>query len=359
MSRPATEPIARAAPAQLVVRAVPGWDTDAQMFKRSRPTGVSMDVPSPEVMAIEEVRKVAIVGAGTMGQQIGFQCAGHGYEVVLYDDDPAAVEAAGARIDTYAEMLQTGGVISPEVRTSARARITVTADLPTAAQDADLLSEAVPEDPELKGRVLAEFNAVCPPRTIFMTNTSTLLPSQFARASGRADRLLALHFHLPVWINNLADVMPHPGTGPQVTRLVVAFADRIGQVPIELRREHHGYVFNSMYSALNREAITLAQQGVASIEDVDRAWMHVTKAPVGPLGALDAIGLDTVWTITDYWARQLNDDQLHANARFLREYVDRGDVGVKSGRGFYTYPDPAYAQPGFIRTPATSSQRRA
>jgi 3-hydroxybutyryl-CoA dehydrogenase len=111
-------------------------------------------------------------------------------------------------------------------------------------------------------------------------------------------------------------------------------------------------VFNAMYSALNREAITLAQQGVASIEDIDRAWMHVTKAPVGPLGALDAIGLDTVWTITDYWARQLNDDQLRANARFLRAYVDRGDVGVKSGRGFYTYPDPAYSQPGFIQSPA-------
>jgi len=229
----------------------------------------------------------------------------------------------------------------------------MTSDLGTAARDADLLSEAVPEDPELKGRVLAEFNAACPPRTIFMTNTSTLLPSQFARASGRGDRLLALHFHLPVWINNLADVMPHAGTAPEVTQLVLVFAERIGQVPIELQREHHGYVFNAMYSALNREAITLAQQGVASIEDIDRAWMHVTKAPVGPLGALDAVGLDTVWTITDYWARELNDEQLRANARFLRAYVDRGDVGVKSGRGFYTYPDPAYSQPGFIRTPAT------
>lgn len=326
------------------------------MLKRSRHARVAMDVPSPEVMAIEEVRRVTIVGAGTMGQQIGFQCAGHGYDVVLYDIDPAVLEAASGRIDTYAEMLQTGGVITSEVAASARARITVTADLQTAARDADLLSEAVPEDPELKGRVLAEFNAACPRRTIFMTNTSTLLASQFARVSGRGDRLLALHFHLPVWINNLADVMPHPGTAPEVTQLVLVFADRIGQVPIELRREHHGYVFNAMYSALNREAITLAQQGVASIEDIDRAWMHVTKAPVGPLGALDAIGLDTVWTITDYWARELNDEQLRANARFLRAYVDRGDVGVKSGRGFYTYPDPAYSQPGFIQTPATGPQ---
>jgi 3-hydroxybutyryl-CoA dehydrogenase len=300
---------------------------------------------------IDDVRRVAVVGAGTMGQQIAFQCAGHGYDVFLYDVDAAALEAASARIDVYADGLEAGGVITSELRASARARITLTADPASAAENADLLSEAVPEDPELKGRVLAEFDAACPDRTIFMTNTSTLVPSQFAQASGRPERLLALHFHLPVWVNNLADVMPHAGTAPEVTEFVVAFARRIGQVPIELRREWGGYVFNSMYTALNRAAITLAQQEVASIEDIDRAWMHVTKAPVGPLGALDAVGLDTVWTITDYWARQLGDEQLHANATFLKAYVDRGDLGVKSGRGFYAYPNPAYAQPGFIQPP--------
>lgn len=301
-------------------------------------------------MEIEDVRRVAIVGAGTMGQQIGFQCAGHGYDVVLYDVDPAALEAAQGRIETYARGLEAGGAITSELRESAQARIALTANLATAARDADLLSEAVPEEPDLKGRVLAECNAACPPRTIFMTNTSTLVPSQFAEASGRADRLLALHFHLPVWINNLADVMPHPGTAPEVTQLVLAFARSIGQLPVELHREHNGYVFNSMYSALNSAAITLAQQGVASIEDIDRSWMHITKARVGPLGALDAVGLDTVWTITDYWARQLGDAQLRANAAFLKQYVDRGDLGVEAGRGFYTYPDPAYARPGFIES---------
>jgi 3-hydroxybutyryl-CoA dehydrogenase len=277
-------------------------------------------------MQIEDVRRVAIVGAGTMGQQIGFQCAGHGYDVVLYDVDASALETARERIDTYARGLEAGGAITSELRHAAQARIALTTDIATAAQDADLLSEAVPEDPDLKGRVLAGFNA------------------------GRPDRLLALHFHLPVWINNLADVMPHPGTDPEVTQLVLAFARRIGQLPVELHREHNGYVFNSMYSALNSAAITLAQQGVASIEDIDRSWMHITKAPVGPLGALDAVGLDTAWTITDYWARQLGDPQLRANAAFLRNYVDRGAVGVKAGRGFYTYPDPTYARPGFIES---------
>ena len=304
-------------------------------------------------MQIEDVRCVAVAGAGTMGQQIGFQCAGHGYDVVIHDIDPAALEGARARIDAYAANLESGGLITSEQRAGAQARITLTSDLGEAARDADLLSEAVYEDPDLKARVFAEWDAACPPRTIFLTNTSMLLPSQFAKASGRAERLLALHFHLPVWVNNLADVMPHPGTAPKVTDLVVAFARRIGQVPIELRREYNGYVFNSMYSALNRAAITLAQQRVASIEDIDRAWMHVMKARVGPLGALDAVGLDTTWMITDYWARQLDDEQLRANAAFLKAYVDRGDLGVKTGRGFYTYPDPAYARPGFIESPDT------
>jgi 3-hydroxybutyryl-CoA dehydrogenase len=155
------------------------------------------------------------------------------------------------------------------------------ADPSVAAADADLLSEGVPEDPKLKGGVLAEFDALSPPRTIFATNTSTLLPSQFAKASGRPDRVIALHFHLPVWVTNLADVMPHEGTAREVTEVVLEFARRIGQVPIELRREHNGYVFNAMDTAINREAITMAEQGVASIEDIDRFWMHVTKWPHG------------------------------------------------------------------------------
>jgi 3-hydroxybutyryl-CoA dehydrogenase len=224
----------------------------------------------------------------------------------------------------------------------------MTTDQSVAAADADLISEAIPEDPALKGQVLAEFNAVCPPRTIFATNTSTLLPSQFATATGRPDRVIALHFHLPVWVTNVADVMPHAGTSPEVTHRVVEFARRIGQVPIELKHEHNGYIFNAIYGAMNREAITIAQGGVATVPDIDRAWMRVTRSPIGPFGGLDRVGLDTAWTITDYWARRLPaDEQGRRNADFLKAYVDRGEVGVKSGQGFYTYPDPAYQRPGF------------
>ncbi|MBV8988440.1 MAG: 3-hydroxyacyl-CoA dehydrogenase [Solirubrobacterales bacterium] len=300
-------------------------------------------------MEIDEVRRVVIVGSGTMGQQIGFQCAGHGFDVVLYDISQDALQSAQQRIESYAEGLVQETTITPAVRDSARPRITSTTNASIAAAGTDVLVEAVPEDPRLKRRVLAEFDSLCPPRTIFTTNTSMLLPSQLAKATRRPERVIALHFHLPVWVSNVADVMPHKGTASEVTELIGKFARRIGQVPIVLAREHHGYVFNAMYSAMNREAITMAERGVASIEDIDRAWMGVAKSPSGPFGALDMVGIDTAWTITDYWARRLfYIRQLRRNAKFLKRYVDRGELGVKTGKGFYTYPDPSFARPGFI-----------
>ncbi len=316
-------------------------------LRRSARTPAADAEPGPPVVP-DEIRRVLIVGSGTMGQQIGFQCAGHGVDVMLFDTDPAVLESARERLGGYGDYLVGEGALSAERRDEALARLTTSSDLAAVAAEADLVSEAVPEDPKLKGRVFAELHGLCPPRTIFATNTSTLLPSQFADLTGRPDHLIALHFHLPVWVNNLADVMPHAGTAPEVTACVLRFARRIGQVPIELKREHNGYVFNAMYSAANREAIAMAEQGVASIEDIDRAWMHVTRSRQGPFGALDAIGIDTAWKIADYWAGELPDEvQLRRNADFLKAYVDRGDVGLKAGRGFYSYPDPAFARPGF------------
>ena len=299
-------------------------------------------------MNIDDVRRILIIGSGTMGLQIGLQCATHGFEVVLYDVDPAALETGMKRIRGYADEQVAAGVIDAARRERALAAITTTTDPAVAASDVDLVSESVPEDPALKGRVLGQFDTLCPPRTIFTTNTSTLLPSTFAAATGRPDRFAALHFHQPVWQSNVVDVMPLSGTAPETTDVLWAFARKIGQIPILVRKESPGYVFNAMYNAINREAITLAANGVASVEDVDRAWMAIFKMPIGPFGMLDGVGLDTVWHISDYWARQTGDAQAQRNAAFLKGYVDRGCVGIKSGEGFYRYPDPAYARPDFV-----------
>jgi 3-hydroxybutyryl-CoA dehydrogenase len=298
----------------------------------------------------EDIRRVVVIGGGTMGLQIGLQAATHGYQVVLYDTDQAALDAAPSRLRGYGDGAVTAGQLDGNSLDRALAGIELTTDPVAAADGADLVSESVPEDPELKGRVLGEFNQLCPARTIFTTNTSTLLPSAFAAATGRPDRFAALHFHTPVWSSNVVDVMPHPGTAPETTELLVGFARSIGQVPIRLRRESYGYVFNAMYTALNREALTLVANGVASVSDVDRAWMGIMKMPIGPFGMLDGVGLETVWHITEYWARLTGDPQLRANADFVRGYLNRGRHGTASGGGFYDYPDPAYAQPGFVES---------
>jgi 3-hydroxybutyryl-CoA dehydrogenase len=299
-------------------------------------------------MHIPDVRRVLVVGGGTMGLQIGLQCATHGYDVAMYDLEPAALDAGARRMRAYAEELVAAGRIGSATRDQALGRVTWTSDPAAAAAEADILSESVPEDPALKGRVLGQFNALCPARTIFTTNTSTLLPSTFAAATGRPDRFAALHFHQPVWQSNVVDVMPLPGTTRETTELLWAFARKIGQVPIHVRKESPGYVFNAMYNAINREAITLAANGVASVEDVDRAWIGIMKMPIGPFGMLDGVGLDTVWHITDYWAGVSGDAQLSRNAAFLKGYVDRGCLGTKTGEGFYRYPGPTFARPDFV-----------
>lgn len=299
-------------------------------------------------MNATDIHRVLVVGAGTMGRQIAFQCAMHGLEVALYDTSAEALASARREIGGYGRHLARIGHLSPEEADAAVARVAPTTDLAAAAAQADLVSESVPEDPALKGRVFAQLHALCPPHTFFTTNSSTLLPSMFAAATGRPERFAALHFHLPVWEANVVDVMAHGGTAPETVELLVAFARRIGQIPIVAGRESSGYVFNAMLSALNGAALKLAATGVASVADVDRAWMGIMKTPIGPFGIMDMVGLETIWKITDFWATALNDAELRANADFVKGYLDSGRLGRKNGKGFYDYPDPSYSSSNFL-----------
>ena len=286
-----------------------------------------------------------------MGLQIGLQAATHGFDVVLHDADPAALDGAQERLRGYGAVPVAAGSISAAALEHALARIERIADPAAAAAGADLVSESVHEDPVLKGRVLGQFNELCPERAVFTTNTSTLLPSMFADATGRPDRFAALHFHTPVWLSNVVDVMPHPGTSAETTECLMGFARRIGQIPIRLRRESFGYVFNALYNAINREALTLVANGIASVEDVDRAWMGIMKMSVGPFGMLDGVGLEhrSGTSPTTGPGRRLTRSCVPTPTTF-RTYLDRGRLGVKSGQGFYHYPDPAYQAPSFVES---------
>jgi 3-hydroxybutyryl-CoA dehydrogenase len=141
--------------------------------------------------------------------------------------------------------------------------------------------------------------------------------------------------------------MPHPGTSEETIKLIEDFAYKIGQNPITLKKENVGYVFNAMLSALLDSAETLAANDVSSVEDIDRSWIAVFHMPIGPFGIIDSIGLETVWKINDFWADRLNQGQFRKNADFLKRYIDQGRLGVKSGKGFYEYPDPEYRKADF------------
>jgi 3-hydroxybutyryl-CoA dehydrogenase len=298
-------------------------------------------------MKTGNIKELLIIGAGKMGQQIGFISAMHGYDVVLYDVNTDLLDRAAGRIKKISDEFVMSGRLTREEGEIVLSRIKSTVTPEEAGAKADIISESAPEDPELKGKIFAQFNKICPPHTVFTTNTSTLVPSMFAEATGRPDRFAALHFH-DIRMTDLVDIMPHPGTSAETIEIIENFAASIGQNYVTMKKEKSGYVFNTMLSAWFESAEGLAANGIASVDDVDRSWMSVLRVPMGPFGMMDIVGLETVWKINDFWAKKLDSKKYRTVADFIKKYLDEGKYGLKSGEGFYKYPDPEYAKPDFV-----------
>lgn len=283
------------------------------------------------------ITNVTVLGTGVLGSQIAFQTAYRGCTVLAYDLDDAAIAKARKTIDVlatrYARDLPDA---TPEALAAARARLSWTTDFAAAAQ-ADLVIEAVPEQLALKREVYARLGAAAPAHTIFASNSSTLLPSAMADATGRPARLLALHFGNEIWRNNIAEVMGHAGTDPEVFKAVVAFAERIGMVPIPIHKEKAGYVLNSLLVPLLTAAAELLVDGVAQPQDIDRTWKIATGSPKGPFEIYDIVGLGTAYQISS-----VGGPKMREFAKLLKdEYIAKGKMGVASGEGFYSYRKPA------------------
>jgi 3-hydroxybutyryl-CoA dehydrogenase len=294
-------------------------------------------------MTLKDIRKVLIIGSGTMGLRIGLQSAWSGFETIIHDIHPESFETARKVQSRIVKHLIEQGLMDEITAATTLRRIKFTTNLQEAASDVDLVSESVIEDLEVKREVWRKLASFCPDHTIFTTNTSYLLPSQMAEDSGRPGRFCAFHFH-DVFHANVVDIMPHAGTETWVSDLLMELGPVLRQTPILVKKEAAGYVFNQMLMALIGAAGALVTYDIASIEDVDRSWMGNFKMEMGPFGILDAIGLDTAWHVTS----NQRDGRSQRFAELLRSYLDEGKKGVKSGAGFYNYPDPAYRQPGFI-----------
>lgn len=280
------------------------------------------------------ISTVTILGTGVLGSQIAFQSAFKGCTVTAYDINDDALVAARQRfdqlVDTYINEV-------PDAKDGAAQealnRLTLTADLAEAVEDADLVIEAIPEVLDLKRQTYEKLGQLAPAKTIFATNSSTLLPSDLAEFTGRPDRFLALHFANRVWQLNTAEVMGNPDTDPAVYARVVEFAKAIGMVPIELHKEKAGYVLNSLLVPFLHAAAELAAGGYADPEDVDTTWRIGTGAPLGPFQIYDIIGLNTPYNIMVH-----GDAESQQLAAWLKSnYIDKGKLGMESGEGFYKY----------------------
>jgi 3-hydroxyacyl-CoA dehydrogenase len=282
-------------------------------------------------------RTVTVLGAGVLGAQIAFQAANHGFPVTVYDVDDEAIARARSRFEAIvAQYSRELGDDSGAARRAADG-IAFSTDLGEAVGDADLVIEAVPENLDLKRSVYGAIADAAPQHTVFATNSSTLLPSDLADATGRPDRFLALHFANHIWAQNTAEVMGTPRTDSAVVDRVAAFAEEIGMVPIRLHKEQPGYVLNSLLVPFLNAAADLLVRGVADVETIDTTWRIATGAPSGPFQIYDVIGLRTPYAIASASAAK-GDRRAGAFAEYLKtEYLDKGKLGRESGEGFYRY----------------------
>ncbi len=294
-------------------------------------------------LKIEDINKVLILGAGTLGLRVGLQCAISGFETTIYDISEKAFDTAIKTQASILKMLIRNEKLTETQAEEAKGRLTFTTDPEAAADDADFLSESVTENLELKRKVWAQFSTLCPEKTLFTTNTSYLLGSQIADASGRPERFCNFHFH-DVFYSNVVDVMPHAGTEAWINDLLMELGEKLWQTPVFVQKENTGYIFNYMLMALLGAAGSLRTLDIGSIEDIDRSWMGNFKMEMGPFGILDSVGLDTAWHITSNHP----DKKSQAFVALLKSYIDEGKLGVKTGEGFYTYPNPRFKEEGFV-----------
>ena len=297
-----------------------------------------------------KIKNVMIAGGGTLGSQIAWQTAFKGFNVTVYDKFDKGLEMSQSFHKQFAELFRsTRGASNKEIE-HALSRLSYTTDLKTAVKDADLVSESVPENVDIKKSFYTELAKAAPEKTIFTTNSSTTLPSDYASITGRPEKFLALHFANGIWDANVGEVMGHPGTDPKIFNRVVEFASEIGMVPIPIYKEQNGYVLNSLLIPLLNAAANLYVNGITDVESVDKTWMISTGTKMGPFGIMDAIGMQTMYNIDRMWGEKLGDQSMLNRAAVIKkEYIDKGKLGMSSGEGFYKYPNPSYADPDFLK----------
>jgi 3-hydroxybutyryl-CoA dehydrogenase len=297
-------------------------------------------------MKSAEIKCVGIVGAGTMGTRIAFQCALSGKEVYLFDISPQVLAQAMRMIRGW--LTERAG---PEKAGSAGSLLHECTSLDDCLGYVDLVIETVPENLELKRQVFAEIDQLAPAHVLLGTNSSSLPSSRLAGATGRPDKVFNINFNDPLNDELLVEVMGHTETAKETMATAEAFVRSIKLVPVITKREIMGFAFNRIWRAIKKEALYVVAEGYADFEDIDRAWMLSFSVPRGPFGRMDEIGLDVIHHIEIQYYLESGDERDNP-PKFLDELIAQGRLGVKSGKGFYTYPNPEYKGHGWLRKEA-------
>jgi len=283
----------------------------------------------------QQVERVAVLGAGTMGHGIAQTCAAAGIGVQVADVNEAALDKGRRAVDGALQRLVDKGKLSPEARDAQRDRIVWVADVGAAVAHADLVIEAVPERMELKKQLLQTVDAHCPAEALLGSNTSSLSITELGSVLRAPGRLVGLHFFNPVPVMALLEIVRGIRTEESAVTRALAFAAQIGKTPIVVR-DVPGFATSRLGVALGAEAIRMLESGVASAEDIDRAMELGYRHPMGPLRLTDLVGLDVRLAILEHLHREVGEQ--FRPPTLLRQMVRAGKLGKKSGEGFYRWP---------------------
>jgi len=291
----------------------------------------------------EAIKNIAVIGTGTLGTQIAMQAANADYQVKIFDVKKGALENTIRTIKGLEKLV-------PKNRwTFCQERIQYMDNIEAAIGDSDLIIEAVPEDLNLKRAVWRDIGQKANSNAILSTNSSSIPVSRLEESSGSPERCLNLHFYIGM---NMVDVMEGTKTLPQIFNKGISWVRSLGCIPLTVKRELLGFCFNRVWRAVKREVLGMWANGFVDFRDVDRAWMifnGMEESPdrFGPFALMDKVGLDVIYDIEMVYYNDSKDPKDHPPKELL-EKIERGELGVKSGKGFYSYPDPEYLNPDFL-----------
>ncbi len=290
---------------------------------------------------MSEIKTICSVGTGTMGPYMAALFALAGYDVRMYGRSAPSVERGFRGVRACLDSCREHGLVSPADIPAAVARITGTADLAAAAAGADFVMESVSEDLAVKREVFAALEKHCPAHAIFASNTSGLSPTAIAAGLRSPARFVAAHFLNPPHLMAIVEVVPGEATSPATVDAACDLLKKIGKIPVTLKREALGFIANRLQFALLREALNLVEQGIATAETVDTTMKHLSRrlSATGPLETADLGGLDIFHSIAAYLLPDLNGTT--APPPSLVAAKESGDLGAKTGRGFYDWSDAA------------------